>query len=140
MDHQSLLEVNQGPCELFLCWWVCMNTIFFRCMPFFCEFWSNQCDLNGTFETPPYKMKTSNFRGIVPIQFLINMILPIKWALDERYPTKLTFLCIMVIFTFSGNMANMSYTKKRLHDNYFLLKEHIYLHSKTYKIVRNIIL
>ena len=68
---------------------------------------------------PPYKMETSNFRGIVPIQFLISIILPIEWALDERYPTKLTFLCIMVILTSSGNMANMYCTKKKLHDNCF---------------------
>ena len=92
------------------------------------------------FVPPVYKIETSNFRGIVPIQFLISIILPIEWALDERYPTKLTFLCIMVILTSSGNMANMYCTKKKLHDNYFFLKEHISFHSKTCKIVGNIIL
>ena len=53
----------------------------------------------------PLKKETSNFRGIVPIQFLINIKLSIKWALNESSPTKLTFLCIMGIFTFPRNFA-----------------------------------
>ena len=44
---------------------------------------------------PPYKAETINFRGIVPIQFLISIKLSIKWALDECTRTKLMFLHIM---------------------------------------------
>ena len=41
-----------------------------------------------------YKTKTSNLRGIVPIQFLISLRLSIEWPQDETYPPKLIFLFI----------------------------------------------
>ena len=34
---------------------------------------------------PPYNTETRHFRGIVPIQFLFNIKLSLRWALDERF-------------------------------------------------------
>ena len=45
--------------------------------------------------TPPRKQETSNFRGIVPIQFLISIKLSLKWALDEVSTIKLMFPCAL---------------------------------------------
>ena len=42
---------------------------------------------------PPHKQETSNFRGIVHIQYIISVKLSLKWALDKSSPIKLTFLC-----------------------------------------------
>ena len=50
--------------------------------------------INGTAinHSPPLKKwETSDFRGMVPIWFLIYIILPLKWALDESSPIKLIF-------------------------------------------------
>ena len=57
--------------------------------------------------TPPRKQETSNFRGIVPIQFLISIKLSLKWALDEVSTIKLTFPCILLyngIFPIFGHL------------------------------------
>ena len=106
MDHQRSLEANQGPCEFVVFMSMYEHYNFVDICPFLCLLSKIEW-FEWDIWNPPYKMKTSNFRGIVPIQFLISIILPIEWALDERYPTKLTYLCIMVILTSSGNMANM---------------------------------
>ena len=106
MDHQRSLEANQGPCEFVVFMSMYEHYNFVDICPFLCLLSKIEW-FEWDIWNPPYKMKTSNFRGIVPIQFLISIILPIEWALDERYPTKLTFLFIMVILTSSGNMANM---------------------------------
>ena len=92
MDHQRSLEANQGPCELVVFMSMYEHYSFVDICPFLCllskiewfewEIWN-----------PPYKMKTSNFRGIVPIQFLISIKLSLKWALDESSLTRFTFLC-----------------------------------------------
>ena len=64
----------------------------------------------GVFFNPLIKHKQMILwkREIVPIQFLINITLSIKWALDEFSPTKLMFLCIMDFFTFSRNFAELA--------------------------------
>ena len=57
--------------------------------------------------TPPHKIKTRNFRGIVHIWFLDNIKLSLKWALDQSSPTKLRFLCIMGFFNIFGKLRRI---------------------------------
>ena len=62
--------------------------------------------INGTAinHSPPLKKwETSDFRGMVPIWFLIYIILPLKWALDESSPIKLMFLFPFLILSENGN-------------------------------------
>ena len=44
--------------------------------------------------------ENGKFRGIVPIQFLINIKLPLKWAMNKSSAMKLMFLCKKGVFTF----------------------------------------
>ena len=110
------ISLKNYPCELFFVGHIVVYVSmyehynFLDICPFLCVLskiewfeWDNW--------TPPHKMRTSNFRGTVPIQFLISTTSSIKRALDERYPTKLTFLLIMSIFIFPENKGNMSCTK-----------------------------
>ena len=62
---------------------------------------------------PSCKIKTKNFRAIVPIQFLIYIKFSLKWALDEVSTSKLMYLIQWEI-----DLASTSFTTH----NWVLLK------------------
>ena len=62
---------------------------------------------------PSCKLKTKNFRAIVPIQFLIYIKFSLKWALDEVSTSKLMYLIQWEI-----DLASTSFTTH----NWVLLK------------------